>query len=241
MMSMDPGDLHCCAAAYYPANKADHHTRFLTKTAAAFGIKMNYFGIGEKWTHFVGGKLIGLRKHLEDVKEPYVLAVDANDSVFVRDGEALANAYNTVGPGRIVMQGVGSCFPHMLLKKKFPHPKGKYEWPYLCAGLLIGPRDLVCEAIDKMMEMRAKAPSWMPGRNDDQGWWSIAAVERWADIVIDRQSRVSLCMFNSKLAWYDHGDMTYGPQGINTCILHFAGQRRPGAFWAFLKQHGIYK
>jgi len=229
--------LHVCAPAFY---KTKYEARFLCRTADRVGINVGFFGLGTPWPGFVKGKIIGLRKYLDTVKQDIVLFVDANDSVLLTGEDGLLKAYEKARKGKdLVIQSDRHCFPYVCAKQELDRMAGivpKYRYP--CSGAIMGTTTAMMQALDELIRRYEEIPRWIPGREDDQGLWTIGIVNKFVDIAIDYESHLSICAYRCKLSWLELPGGGYGFDGNKTAILHFAGHAR-GAFDRYVALEGL--
>lgn len=241
-MQVTAGSIHTCAPAFYSTKEA---ARNLIVSASSHLIDVHLFGVGEQWAGFFTSKVIGLRKHLDMVSDEYTLVLDSSDTIVTAGPEDIMCSFaNSVGYKRILIEADEYCFPHNSLKKRFDctsPPNAIARYP--CSGVIMGKTKDIVLALDKMVELRKECPLWMPGLDDDQGWWSICTIEDFCSIGIDYYSRLSFSMLRKKVSWYGFdGYRLILDGGTMPCILHFDGTRkwsRMDAYWKTVTGKGL--
>uniref|UniRef100_A0A0N4UAS7 Fe2OG dioxygenase domain-containing protein n=1 Tax=Dracunculus medinensis TaxID=318479 RepID=A0A0N4UAS7_DRAME len=121
--------------------------RRLKQSADVFGIEIQVYGLGEKWTggdtrieQGGGQKIQILRKALEpykDRKDLIILFVDAYDVIFNEyPSQILTKFFEYFGDYRILFSAEPYCWPEKMLAAKYPLITFGYR--YLNSGLFMG-------------------------------------------------------------------------------------------------------
>jgi hypothetical protein len=190
-----------CSAGYYHSDK---HIHFMLDSAKRLGIDVHVYGMRKKWPGFFGAKIIQLKKELENTDEDISLYVDGSDTLFVRPVVEIKRCFMEVGT-TILLAGERMCFPHPQVKPFFVgRAKGLFKFPG--AGCIIGYTEELISALKTIIANRKKYISEykIDGENkeDDQGFWQLAAVEGDVEFSVDWDQQVVTSVANTRKAWY---------------------------------------
>ena len=234
------GLLSVCSPAFYPNTNA---CEALSRSSRHYGINVKFYGIGVPWDGFFNSKIVGLLSHAEAATEKYILCVDACDSVIIAtEAEIVASFLEAANDSTILIQQDRFCFPHWGYKLWFDaNVPEKYMatgvvGKYPCGGCIMAERNVLIDALKKMIEARKQCPPWMPGYDDDQGWWEIGMVNGFFNATIDFRARLSACLNQAKLHWFEHHDDRLVVCGAESRVLHFSGRSKGRVMKAYLKR-----
>lgn len=225
--------LRVLSACYYPDSKPAH---MLVSTCKRFGIPVTLYGVGSTYCGYADAKIHGLAQAIKSVVEPYTLYADCLDSLVIAGSRAIVKAYESAANSRALLFSPDmKCFPLYDLKPHFQNLARKYgkgsPYQYLCAGVFMAPTRMLRSALKILLERQEELAD---GRNmtrkqrdDDQGWWSLAAAQGMLPVQIDYQGNVCVSFKHTRLNEYEikPGEVTIKATGGKPKVLHFNGPR----------------
>lgn len=234
--------LSVCAPVFYPDTSK---CGALLRSSSHYGIEVHPYGVGEKWRGFFDSKLVGLLEYAKTVRSKYVICVDAVDSVVVAGEKEIVDSFHVASRGSpILLQQDRFCFPYWGIKdwfdKNLPaeYKETKPFGKYICAGCVMGEREALIDAISALVGYRTECPPWMPGYDDDQGWWTIAKANGFFDLGIDYDAMVSICLNRCRLSWFKRDADRIIASNSRPCVLHFGGISKGTLMSGYLKSVG---
>lgn len=234
-MKLDPSQVHAVTACFYPNEQP---IDYLKRSCGHFGIELHTYGRGQEFVSWRHAKMRLLADYLETVdRERYshFLYTDGADSWFVRDLNAVVEAYGRVAVldrerRQLVISAERTCYPHGDLHIHFPQEELVGPWRFPNAGQFMGEIEFGIELLRWLDKKYGDYDSY----NDQSAWlhW-FAANGTNGPVAIDHDCELFLSMASSD--WFkgcpypgfdDSGPyvtLRVPPSFTRPCLIHFNG------------------
>jgi hypothetical protein len=190
--------------AAFPAQQIPRQMAHLAYSARKHGTELHVRGVDEKYSH-VESKVRRVRQWIGELPDRYehVLYVDCTDTIFARPLSDACAIFNDMG-SPIAIGAETMCYPvdDLAWRDRFPPHSHNQRW--LNAGMWMGQRAALLNALDTMIELhkslKQPAPptgfadlwTWREWLDDDQFLWQIALLKNLFPLCLDRDSRLFL-------------------------------------------------
>lgn len=154
--------LHVCTPCCYPSVEP---MRLLGRSGERVGIKVYPYGVGIPWVSFYTVKLLPLLGYIKTVNEPYILILDATDTLILQNEEKIVAAIEFY-KGEVVGEANIKLYPWDANPDDYPETPNHYR--YLCSGMIAGPT----REVEKLVEEICARPP-VDGWHDQTEWMRL--------------------------------------------------------------------
>jgi hypothetical protein len=207
-----------CSIAAYRGKSLPPGFAVLIRSCMRFGIQIRFFGFDKYWQDMYHTKFIHLLECIRALRNEYdyVIAVDAEDIVFLRPLEEIYEIATTFQD--VTWCAERNCFPHPELASQYPMAPTSYK--YLNGGGFFG-------KINDVVDCMEKVSAWIGDHNDDQAVLSKAYISGQFPIKLDYHCKVFQSLFahkNTDLEIQPDHKIWNPETQTFPCILHANGK-----------------
>jgi hypothetical protein len=223
-------------APCYSWKRPPDQARHISESCQALSLSLFVYGLDHPWPGLYQGKVIDLRRAIEEVDSEFILVSDANDAFFLADEREILEKFDRSGVS-VLVSGDKNCWPEIYLQQFYPPCSS--PWRYVNSGGYIGHKESLLNLLTIMQSFNRDMIPFESDRDwqNDQFRLSLAYLTDLTavglTIGIDISCQVFQTMHTSgdELTWEEnrlHNRLT----DSHPCHLHFNGNW-PGISEAF--------
>lgn len=126
------------------------------------------YGLGEPWPGLYQGKVVDLRRAIENVDSEYILVSDANDAFFLAEEDEILAKFHAAKCS-VLISGDRNCWPEPYLEPLYPQSESLWRyspWRYVNSGGYMGSK----ESLLKLLSIMQNLPTTMLPFESDRDW-----------------------------------------------------------------------